>query len=113
MGEVIALSVSSSKSGFFKQLKIFTSVLVKIKNRSEKIYKIELLLGRVVVEQSCSFEDIFAAIDNYASVLNSPDSFFSHEWEVEEFLSSKNALKFFPDNFNYSKYFKKKSLIEK
>lgn len=53
-------------------------------------------------------EEVKAAMDNYARVLQDPRFFWTHRWGLNQFLTRKNALdRFLPENFDPVDYLRK------
>lgn len=57
-----------------------------------------------------SLEKIKQGISNYARIINSPDYYYNHVWDLKSFLRSHNSLKFLEPHFNADSY-KKFSLV--
>src|SRR5690606_8399907 len=49
------------------------------------------------------YKQIKQAVDNYATVLKG-DNWWTHEWDLEEFLGSQKARKFFPGKFKPERF---------
>lgn len=58
-----------------------------------------------------SLSDIKKAIDNYDDVLKS-DNFWTHKWDLWEFLARSGSDRFYPDEYDPNKYVGKNSMDE-
>ncbi len=53
--------------------------------------------------------DVLEAIDNYRWAYSSKESFYSHKWTLELFLTRGNNRSFYPDQFSRENYYSHKS----
>ena len=81
--------------------------LIKCKGTDKQLNKIgSLLKSKHSGIESQAIKD---AMQNYADVLLSPESYWSHKWNLLEFLQRESAERFFPENFIPGNFIKAKA----